>query len=176
MKRLLVLMLVLGLASMADAVSVVIDDYRTATIYNADGTEWDGSPICVNTDLLIEWYSTSTEFEYWVGGVFIETGTLDYGTLYNAKAYYIAGELARAIYFEAPEYKGYGLVADGFDQSPGVWFEVWFHCDAIGTAEIGFYNDYGGDVYVDSVFIEQVPEPTTVLLLGLGGLLMRRRR
>ena len=45
MKRLLVLMLVLGLASMANAVTVTINDWMSATIYETDGTtEWDGSP------------------------------------------------------------------------------------------------------------------------------------
>lgn len=38
------------------------------------------------------------------------------------------------------------------------------------------YPIYGTAAVVDSVIIHQIPEPMTVLLLGLGGLFLRRRR
>ena len=40
--------------------------------------------------------------------------------------------------------------------------------------DVGESTSYGG--YLDAVSVELVPEPTTLLLLGLGGLMLRRRR
>jgi len=59
-----------------------------------------------------------------------------------------------------------GLVADG----------IIFHCEGIGDALIGLFDASTYEVY-DTVIIHQVPEPMTLSLLGLGGLgLLRRRR
>jgi len=38
------------------------------------------------------------------------------------------------------------------------------------------WNDFNGDSGVRMYVVEYIPEPTTVLLLGLGGLVLRRRR
>jgi hypothetical protein len=52
--------------------------------------------------------------------------------------------------------------------------EDWLHF--YGTQYQGQWNDtgYPGD-YVVSYIVEVVPEPTTLLLLGLGGLMLRKR-
>jgi len=75
-----------------------------------------------------------------------------------------------------PNYSG--LMVDG----------VVFHCDAVGDVLISLVNiaqqfneDTGGfDPPVITVFdtqvIHQVPEPMTMVLLGLGGLFLRRNR
>ncbi len=59
--------------------------------------------------------------------------------------------------------------------TPGLQWEVDFHCLATGDAYINLYAD---DQYtlLDSITIHQVPEPMSVLLLGIGGLLLRRRK
>jgi hypothetical protein len=41
--------------------------------------------------------------------------------------------------------------------------------------EIGFFPDRSYNLYVDDVSI-LIPEPTTLLLLGMGGLLIRKRK
>jgi len=50
-----------------------------------------------------------------------------------------------------------------------------FHCEGLGDVTITLFD--GGGVALDSQVIHQViPEPMTVALLGLGGLLLRRRK
>lgn len=56
----------------------------------------------------------------------------------------------------------------------GVHFEMDFHCLGEGEVVITL-RDYG-ETEVDRVTITQVPEPATMLLLGVGGLLLRRRK
>ena len=62
-----------------------------------------------------------------------------------------------------------------------------FHCDAVGDVEIELWalwinTDQGvidgttDLVLMDSVTVHQVPEPATMLLLGLGGVLLRKKK
>ena len=60
--------------------------------------------------------------------------------------------------------------------------EILFHCEAPGDVVISLERitpdwEYTGEIY-DTVTIHQVPipEPMTIMLLGLGGLLLRRRK
>ena len=60
---------------------------------------------------------------------------------------------------------------------PGVVFEVDLHCLGVlpdGQVDVILYDSQGG--VLDTATIYQVPEPATIALLGLGGLLLRRRR
>jgi len=56
--------------------------------------------------------------------------------------------------------------------------QITFKCLALVDTTVSLYtSDLGGNnTLVDSVIIHQVPEPMTVALLGLGGLLLRRRK
>ncbi len=44
-----------------------------------------------------------------------------------------------------------------------------FHCDALGDVQLALIGDDFATVY-DTQMIQQIPEPMTLLLLGLGGL------
>jgi len=51
---------------------------------------------------------------------------------------------------------------------------ITFHCDGPGDVELVLYNGNTGDL-LDTQVIHQ-PEPMTMVLLGLGGLFLRRRK
>ncbi len=89
-----------------------------------------------------------------------------------------AGGMASAT---ATSYVGtYMLTAAGVPPTatvPGAHFLVDFHCLAVGDVGITLYASNWATV-LDSMIIHQtdVPEPITIGLLGLGGLLLRRRK
>ena len=69
-------------------------------------------------------------------------------------------------------------------QTPFVAFEIGGHVGTVAT-DVAFHCDGEGDVTLylvdnngevaDSQVIHQIPEPMTLALLGLGGLLLRRK-
>jgi len=60
---------------------------------------------------------------------------------------------------------------------PGLFGEAVFHCDGEGDVTIAII-DYAGEelIIADTLLITQLPEPMTMVLLGLGGLFLRRRK
>ena len=55
--------------------------------------------------------------------------------------------------------------------------EITFHCEGGQSALVSLYTTYDFGVYnlADQITITQIPEPATMLLLSLGGLLLRKR-
>ena len=48
------------------------------------------------------------------------------------------------------------------------------HCEELGDVHVTLFN--AGMVPIDTITIHQIPEPITMALLGLGGLFLRRRK
>ena len=57
----------------------------------------------------------------------------------------------------------------------GVLGTIEFHCEGEGDVQL-LLNDGDTMELLDSLIIHQIPEPMTMALLGLGGLFLRRRK
>ena len=187
MKKLLIFMLVLGMASLASALptslqisvggvmeptnsdiyllpteTIVIDIWTTTEIYSGGGLEG--------------YFSLGVDPTYgsFTGGTSqypTETGTVYYSG--NGAAYLPSTEAGDFGTIGSMQPSGSGMTGVIFDM-------IIFHCEAEGDAVINLYSvDFGATPYyslIDTVTIHQIPEPMTVLLLGLGGLFLRRRK
>ena len=169
MKKLVALLLVLGFVATANA----------GIILQQNGTDLDEITIGVSTTISLEVNYTTvgdgvtpiTVGVEDVGGDPYEPS--DNGEITDATA----TSLARGA--EAEEDPGVlwslePTMADPEDIDTGVYLDFDFHCLALGDAVI-VVRDGSGNI-TDSILVHQVPEPMTIALLGLGGLLLRRRR
>jgi hypothetical protein len=181
MKRLLILMLVLGISSLAGA---------TLTLQVAPDVA--GSPGAFS-DLGLT-YTVSVSDYIWIGVYSDLTGTTTgasgkySGTIDIKTNDGINGSWTGAYGIAAPPVTITGAsasvdsvlatfsntAADTQICGPGLGFWFRYHCDGVGTEFIKL-KDAGSKV--DEVTIHQeVPEPLTLALLGLGGLFLRRRK
>ena len=169
MKKLLILMLVLGLASAAnaaivlsldgntdiDSIEISPSDTITIDIYNTDGGD----------------YTTYLDFYYTSDGSY---------SLSNAKLTDLAGDAST---FSGPYDGGYDndeyevVLAQGIGSStPGSQFEVDLHCETADTVYIELWKCVVTTYTLEDTATIVQPEPMTIALLGLGGLFLRRRR
>jgi hypothetical protein len=191
MKKLFVLMLVLGLASAASAaaglqISVGDDNEPADSEYTVlvDGTLT--LDIHANTDIVGEgdgegdWVLIcDTALATISGGVTVPYGDVSLNIMWPASTSGVTG------------------MPDGYDGDVGtiilfgdtvliptgtrLFDDITFTCVAEGDvvitlAKINEDWEWTGDIY-DTVTIHQIiPEPMTITLLGLGGLLLRRRK
>jgi len=165
MRKLLMLFLVLGLASAANA-----------TLIKVDGLEGDSFEVDTQTTITV----VSEDASSWLGYIIIEDGGA--GSLENVTVLDAAGDLgAAAPYTESGWGTGFELSASmGPLGNPPIAVGTQFSLDYIGaigdTATISLFVDPEYTTPVASVNLTVVPEPMTIILLGLGGLFLRRRR
>jgi hypothetical protein len=165
MRKILVLFLVLGLASAANAMLIKVDDQ-------------EGDSFEVDTTSTITVVSEDTSS--WLGYIIIEEGGA--GSLENVVVLNAAGDLGAAeTYSEAGWGTGYQLSASmGPAGDPPIAAGSQFSLDYVGavgdTATISLFLDPEYTTPVASVNVTVVPEPMTVILLSLGALFLRRRR
>jgi len=174
MKKLLVLLLVLGLANVADAtLSLEIRDGGSAV-----------TEMVVGQNYLAVISSDATSSVAINGGLYGPTFTASDWALVtpsNPIDLDASGD-AGIISWYAP-YEGYEWTA--FDASSAVmpnqdvgdWFTVDLSPTGTGSFQLDLY-DYAvsSSVPILGVSVPIVPEPATIALLSLGGLLLRRRK
>ena len=165
MRKLFLLFLVLGLASAANATLIKVDDL-----------EGESFEVDVQATITVVSEDTSS----WLGYLIVEEGGA--GSLENVVILDAAGDNATAgPYTEADWGTGFELSASmGPLENPPIAVGTQFSLDYVGevgdTATISLFVDPEYTIPVASVNVTVVPEPMTVILLGLGGLFLRRRR
>jgi hypothetical protein len=176
MKKLLIFMLVLGIVSTANAtISLQIDGNSAPSTYD----------LPVGERVKIDVYSDGTDA--WGGYIVLDDAfqvsyhpdeALDANTTYAA-----AGSLGNnQPYDELAWGYGYELTTATItgDISSGVQHSVEYLGVKVGdkAAVVLYDNDVGWGIgeQMGMMEITVIPEPMTVLLLGLGGLFLRRRR
>jgi hypothetical protein len=175
MKKLLILVLVLGLTSVASA---TISLNISGTV---DVTQGDTLTVDVSSDSSVQ--------SGWIGYVIVEEG--GDGALSNPVIWQPhsgggnAGNLAATSpYSESGWGVGYYMIAGATDSSlaAGVQFSVDYDTSALDVGDsciVSLWDDGVGYETGDEqgiATINVVPEPATIALLGLGGLFLRRRK
>jgi hypothetical protein len=163
MRKLLLLFLVLTMASTANALLITVD-----------GQIGESFEVDVQATITV----VSEDASSWLGYIIVEEGGA--GSLENATVLDAAGDLGSAsAYTEAGWGTGFELTAASTGVPP-VAAGNQFTLDYIGaigdTATISLFVDPEYTTPVATVNVTVVPEPMTVILLGLGGLFLRRRR
>ena len=165
MRKLLVLFLVLGLVSAANALLITVDEQ-----------EGEFFEVGITSTITVVSEDTSS----WLGYLIVEEGGA--GSLENPIILDAAGDLGAATaYAEAGWGAGYELTASMSPEGiPAIAAGSQFSFDYVGeigdTATISVFVDPEYTTPVASVNVTVVPEPMTVLLLSLGALFLRRRR
>ena len=123
----------------------------------------------------------SEDISSWLGYIIIEDGGA--GALGNADKLDAAGNIAAVFAYTEPGWgAGYELTAAmSPGGAPAIAAGPQFTMDYTGgtlgqTAMISLFVDPEYGTPASSVAVTIVPEPMTVVMLGLGGLLMRRRK
>ena len=166
MKKLLIFMLVLGIATVANATIMLS--------VNGD-TDIDYIEIDICSTVLIDIHSDNLPpcYEAWLSIDRPDCGEWSSGmTIYPA-----AGGMATAVDWGDTWWKLTGAGAPPDEPEAGKHFEIEYHCTGCYCQEVTIILwDENYTVELDTVTIHQVPEPATIALLGLGGLFLVRRR
>ena len=160
MKKWLALILVLGIASKASG-----------------ALTWSADVITLDIDELevVQIYSDIPQMHDYI--VLMGNDASIVAEITDVTPLYLAGDLATATDFS----NGWWSLANGYSEQQwpiSLWGDHWdVSIRGLGVGDYSLHSDYdeyeGSD---DILSITVVPEPTTVLLFGLGGLVLLRKR
>ncbi|MHC4570847.1 MAG: PEP-CTERM sorting domain-containing protein [Planctomycetota bacterium] len=192
MKKFLIFILVIGLASLAVAspdtlqISVHTDPPGGET-WDPDNPQDSEIWLLPSETLFLDVYTTAEIYSegglegYWLLGVSSTMGSISGG--FVAPPW--GGEPVTIFdggdpYLPPGETGVFGSIGTFLAQGSGITGRIYdgitFTCEGQGDAVVNLYTtDFATPTLIDSVIIHQVPEPMTIMLLGLGGLLLRRR-
>jgi hypothetical protein len=201
MKKLLVFMLVLGLASLANATINGVS-LRVAGPYHGDSTYIPmQSEYQDVTDITLEpcdyiWIGvynpidgtpgTNMQKDNFMLGIVEPSPDTSWTGAYKMYVPPLVPGCPENEYYDVIDFGG-GIVLDVWylqltDGSPttanlaGILDAKQLHCDEPFSTDVVQLWDADLTGVLDSVTIHQVPEPATIALLGLGGLLLRRKK
>ena len=176
MRKFVVLMLVLGMASLASAtLQISIDGMPTPDPVDSEITIEPSQHLCLDiyTDAAIPGYASV----YAAIAVLPNEGTISGGVPVHGAA----GDLYGDAGYVAPLVGPWGGISNTaaveIPAMTTLYDMIDFHCEGPDDAVIVLYEttDFVTWTPVDQVTIHQ-PEPMTMALLGLGGLFLRRRK
>jgi len=185
MRKLLVLMLVLGVASLASAVPTLSVSNASPTVgetfylyisgTSAEATGDGGDPVGGYQSMITLDYANYAS--YVING---NTNANPYISINStASITTAAGGLAgTGTTYGNPKFvaaPAAGSWSEATDVDTGLWFTYEMYADAEGVSYVGLTSDWLG-TEIARVPINVIPEPMTMALLGLGGLLLRRRK
>jgi hypothetical protein len=185
MKKMLILMLVLGVVSVASA-AVMTLQISVNGVQNPTDSQIFVLP------------SQSAELDVWTPngydgvdtyfGLVLSDATAGNGTIVGGTCHIPpAPDLSSMVFDMSEFFPGDGGVfgfigsSTGVATAAGIYFDqILFHCESTADAVIQLWSNTGAEgapfILEDTVIIHQIPEPATIALLSLGGLLLRKRK
>jgi len=168
MKKFLILILVLGISTAANA--------TVLSWVDSEGSALSSISVTVG-ESVTAYLSANDALTYspkWMDGTDAKV------SISNITATANAGTGAAIQNPTQTGYAGFWTVEAAHDGAPpssvlaGIQWVVDIYGDAVGTGSV--FADYYGSNLELSVTVNDVPEPMTIALLGLGGLFLRRRK
>ena len=188
MKKVLVLMLVLGMVSAASAgLQISVD---------GDPEPVDSEIILLPSETVVLDLWTDTDIgmlEFGAWALIVADGSQGAGTVGQGDSHIagfnVIGPIPGTVGVTAPGVGWFGTYLGAFSGNPFagdvVYDNFLFHCEGEGDViiEVWSMEDVGVEIedwqaiaLMDSLVIHQIPEPMTIALLGLGALFLRRRK